>query len=341
MKLPNGYGSVTKLSGNRRNPYMVRKTIGWNDKGYPIYQPIGYTKTREDGLIMLAEYNHAPWDIDAHKMTFQDVYDLWLEKKFPKLGDSLQAVLKSAYNHCKSLYDMRYRDIKAIHMQDCIDYCSRGYSTQGAIKNLFGHLDKFALELDVINKSYAQLVAAEPIPETTKGRFSNEQIDKIWEIYESGKYPWSDSILVFIYTGFRITELLTLETVNVDMENRVITGGIKTAAGKNRIIPIHPLIYDIIEKRVKEGNKYLFTLDGKHLPKRQYYELWYEVIDQLGERRTPHECRHTFRSLLDDAGANKKCIDMLMGHKSKDVGERRYTHKSIESLREAIELIKR
>lgn len=341
MKLPNGYGSVTKLSGNRRNPFMVRKTIGWNDKGYPIYLPIGYTKSREEGLIMLAEYNNDPWDINAHKMTLKDLYELWLEKKYPKLGKSLQGSLKSAYKHCDKIHLMKYREIKAIHMQDCIDKCGKGYSTQWAIKNLFGHLDKFALELDVINKSYAQLIGAEPIPETTKGRLSNEQINTIWKIYESGRYPWADSILVFIYTGFRITELLTIETVNVDLENRTITGGVKSDAGKNRIIPIHPLIYDMVAKRVDEGNKYLFSLNGRRCSKTQYYEFWYEIIDQLGEHRTPHECRHTFRSLLDDAGANKKCIDMMMGHKSKDVGERRYTHKSIESLREAIELIKR
>ena len=295
MKLPNGYGSVTKLSGNRRNPFMVRKTIGWNEKGYPIYQPIGYTKTREDGLIMLAQYNNDPWNIDAHKMT----------------------------------------------LQDCIDNCNRGYSTQGAIKNLFGHLDNFALEIDVINKSYAQLITSAPIPETTKDRLSDDQIDQIWDLYESGKYPWCDSILVFIYSGFRISELLDLKCENIDLENRTFIGGTKTKAGKDRIVPIHSLIYDIVKKRKDEGNTYLFSFNGKHTSKATYYAIWYEIMDQLGEHRTPHECRHTFRSLLDSAGANKKCIDMMMGHKSKDVGERRYTHKTIEELRDAIELIKR
>ena len=33
MKLPNGYGSVAKLTGNRRRPYMVRITIGFTDDG--------------------------------------------------------------------------------------------------------------------------------------------------------------------------------------------------------------------------------------------------------------------------------------------------------------------
>lgn len=31
MRLPNGYGSVYKLSGNRRNPYAARITIDWEE----------------------------------------------------------------------------------------------------------------------------------------------------------------------------------------------------------------------------------------------------------------------------------------------------------------------
>jgi len=53
----------------------------------------------------------------------------------------------------------------------------------------------------------------------------------------------------------------------------------------------------------------------------------------------PHECRHTFRSQLDSAGANKVCIDLMMGHKSKGTSERVYTHKTIQELKENIELI--
>ena len=63
-------------------------------------------------------------------------------------------------------------------------------------------------------------------------------------------------------------------------------------------------------------------------------------MDKLEMKHTPHECRHTFRTKLDSAGANKKSIDLMMGHKSKDVGERIYTHKTIEELKEAIELFK-
>lgn len=338
MKNPNGYGTVVKLSGNRRNPFAVRKTIGWNEKGHPIYLPIGYAASREEGMIMLAEYNKAPWDIDAEKTTMENLWELFEEKKMAKMGKSSQGSLKSAYNHCSKIKKMKYKDIKSFHMQDVIDNCGKGYSTQWAIKNLFGQLDKFALEIDVINKSYAQLTTAEPIPETSKKPFTDEEVDAVWNIKDK---PWVDSILVFLYSGFRISELLGLKTANVDLEAGTIQGGTKTKAGKDRIIPIHSKIFELIQRRVEEGNEYLFTLDGKKLSTPKYYEFWNSIMNELKMNHTPHECRHTFRSRLDSAGANKVCIDLMMGHKSKEVGERVYTHKTIEELKFAIELITR
>lgn len=336
MKNPNGYGSVVKLSGNRRNPFAVRKTIGFNEKAHPIYLTIGYAPTREDGNIMLALYNNDPYDVDAVKVTLKQLWELFKEKKLSKLNKGTRSSLSSAYNHTKKYQDTKYRDLKSFHMQDCIDNCGCGYSTQWAIKNLFGHLDKFALELDVINKSYAQLTTAESIPETSKVPFTEEEIKTLWE---HKKDDWVDSILVFIYTGFRISELLNIKITDIDLEQGTIQGGTKTNAGKNRIIPIHSKIFNIIKSKVESGQVYLFELDGKKLSSYSYYKIWDKLMEKFKMEHTPHECRHTFRSRLDSAGANKKCIDMLMGHKSKEVGERVYTHKTLEELKYAIELI--
>lgn len=336
MRNPNGYGTVVKLSGKRRNPYAVRKTIGWNEKGYPIYKPIGYYPTKEEGMIALAEYNKSPWDVDAEKTSLQDLWELFNEKKIHKLNQSTRASLLTAYNHCSKYHDMKYKDMKSYHMQDIIDNCGRGYSTQGSIKSLFAHLDKFALEIDLIDKSYSQLTTVEPTPDTNKKPFTDEEVKALWKIKDE---PWVDSILIFLYTGFRISELLGLKTKNIDLENRTMIGGTKTEAGKNRVIPIHSKIYDFVKKRVEENNEYLLSHKGRKLRNEKYYGCWNSIMILLNMKHTPHECRHTFRSRLDSAGANKVCIDLLMGHKSKSVGERIYTHKTIDELREAIELI--
>lgn len=336
MKNPNGYGSVVKLSGNRRKPFWVRKTVGWNEKGYPKYETIGYYATREEGMIALAEYNKNPWDLDVDKITLEEHYNNWLEKKSHKLGKSTLATMKSAFKHTKSIWNMKYKDIKSFHMQDCIDNCGRSASTQGQIKALFGHLDNFALEIDLINKAYSQLISAEPAPETEKEPFTDEEIKVLWKHKDE---PWIDTALIFLYTGFRISELLDMKREDVDLEERTLKGGVKTKAGKGRIVPIHSKIFPLIEKRYNEGNEYLVSANNKKVPVATYRWNWNNLMKELGMEHTPHECRHTFRSKLDSANANKKCIDMMMGHKSKEVGERVYTHKTLDELKEAIELI--
>jgi integrase len=183
---------------------------------------------------------------------------------------------------------MKYKDMKSFHMQDIIDNCGRGYSTQWAIKNLFGHLDKFALEIDIIDKSYSPLTTADPIPETKKKPFTDEEVDKLWKIKDK---PWVDSVLIFLYSGFRISELLGLKTDNVDLEQRTFQGGVKSASGKDRIVPIHSKIFEFVKKRVEEGNKYLFSLNGKKLSSAKYYELWKVIMDELKIEHTPHECK--------------------------------------------------
>jgi integrase len=336
MRNPNGYGGVSRLSGNRRNPFVVRKTQGFDMRGYPIYLTIGYYPTREAALIALAQYNADPYDIDATKITLEELFSKWSDRAFPKMSKSSAGSLKSAFKHCKALYGMKYRDIKTMQMQDMIDGCGKGYSTQWAIKNLWGHLDKFALEMDVINKSYAQLTTAAPIPETSKQPVTDEEVTALWQ---SQSQEWVDNVLVFLYSGWRISELLSLKNANVDLTAGTMRGGVKTKAGKDRLVPVHSKIFDIVQRRVEQGGEYLFEYNNKKLSSAQYYTFWSVIMEAHGMNHTPHECRHTFRSRLDSAGANRVAINKIMGHSGADTGERVYTHKTIQELKDAIELI--
>ena len=328
---PNHFGTVTKLSGNRRRPWIIKEGLSGQQK------IIGYAETKESALTLLVSFNQNPWDVDTNGITLQDLFDLWLEKRAIKLGKSNLSSLKAAYKHCLKFASLRYREIKSYQMQDCIDSCGRGYSTQGAIKNLWAHLDRFAMELDVIQKRYSDLLTSDPIPETTKTIFTDKEVALLWE---NQHFPGVDSVLFLLYTGFRISEMLGLKTANIDLQAQTMMGGVKTDAGKNRIVPIHSKIYEIVEHRLRKSRQgYLFEYEGQKFKDRDYRNVWGNVMQSLSMEHTPHECRHTFRSWLDSAGANKVCIDRLMGHKSQDTGERVYTHKNIEELRMNIELI--
>lgn len=345
MRLPNGYGSVTKLSGKRRNPYRVRITTGWepNEKtksGKQLYLTIGYAKSRAEGLAMLAEYHKNPYTIEASTVTFNELYEKYSAEKFAKAGKSTILGYTAAYKLSSSLYDLKFIDIRKAHMQAVIDNCERGHGTRKKIKVLFNQLYKYAMENDITNKDYSVYVDIGPNDSESKRKpFSQDEIDLLFKNEE--RLEFIDTVLIMIYTGLRISELLELETKNVDLQERIMRGGMKTEAGKNRVIPINKKILPYIERRMAEGNEYLIS---NHKQAQMSYWTytgvhWNRIMGQLEMEHLPHDCRHTFATLMDNAGANKLSIKRIIGHASKDITDKVYTHKDISELKKAIDLI--
>lgn len=86
--------------------------------------------------------------------------------------------------------------------------------------------------------------------------FTIDEINLLWKNVDT--IPFADMILVGIYTGFRPVELTMLKTEDVHLSEGYMVDGTKTKAGKNRIVPIHPMIEEIITRRCHEMNEYLF-----------------------------------------------------------------------------------
>ena len=323
MRNPNGFGSVIKLSGNRRRPYMARITVGWKDNGQPIYKALDYFAKREDALICLANYNDSPYMVDYRNITFEELFQKLKEIKYPSLGGNTKEGLNAAFKYCAPLYKQRYRTIKAYQMQRCIDQCPKSYSTKASIKTLFWHMDRLAFELEVITKRFSEVLTVPAASPKRKTIFTDAEVRALWQ--KQGD-PNVGAVLFMLYTGMRISEMLSVRCEDVDLAAGILRGGTKTEAGKNRVIPIHPKLLPIVEAHM--GGEVLFQLPG-----------FREHFKEICPGHTSHECRHTFRSKLDSAGANKTAIDMIMGHKSASIGERVYTHKTIEELKAAINLL--
>lgn len=131
MRNPNGYGTIYKLSGNRRKPFIVRVTVGWSyydrltkkrienipDNCDPLeklpdgrqrfsnvqlYNNVGYYETRQDAMIALAEYNKDPFDLQLARITFEEVYDRWSTEHFEKVVNTNGYI--ASYKLCEALY---------------------------------------------------------------------------------------------------------------------------------------------------------------------------------------------------------------------------------------------
>ena len=229
MKLPNGYGSVVKLSGKRRKPYQVRKTVGWHydeakDKQIQDMITIGYAATRAEGLQMLADYNNNPFDTKATKMTFSDVYEEWSKRKFPTISESNVKGYTASYKSCEPLYNKIFKDIKLVDLQTVIDTCGKNFPTLKKIKVLFNQLFDYALKNDICNKDYSSFVDIVQYKDRNpnkydRNKFEKNEIDIIWEQKEDKYYQ---IVLMLLYSGVRISEMLDLKKENVHLKNSIL-----------------------------------------------------------------------------------------------------------------------
>ncbi len=351
MRLPNGYGSVYKLSGNRRNPWAVRITCGWdvdmqNSRAKQKYKFVGYYPTRKEALSALAEYNQNSYDIDISKITLKEIYDKWSAEFFPTASKSNIKGLKTAWKICENakLDKMCLIDIKLIHLQNAMDQSGKNAPILKKMKILLSHLYTYAIIHDYItpdrNKiTYLQINAGNP-NKIHRSIFTSQEIEQLWRAEPSN--PYYSVILILIYTGLRIGELLDLKKENVNLEEQSfkVTAS-KTQAGI-RTVPIADKVLPLFEKWYHNSDsKYLITKkDVTHISYSSYKKIyWKPLLDHLNMKHLPHDTRHTCISMLAAAGVDEKITKKIVGHSGQGITESVYTHFNIQELLDAINRI--
>lgn len=332
MRLPNSYGSIVKLSGKRRRPYAVRITTGWTDEGRQIQKYLSYHERRSDAMAALAEYNKSPFDLTNQKVTFADIYEKWAARRG---DDNVQRVYVYAYKHLHALHDMPFIEIRKRHIQAIIDESTLSTSSLNHMKSLCSMVFKYAMDLEIVTSNQASGVE---LPTQQKSDmhqpFTADEIAALWQHTDDFAARLA---LILIYTGLRPSELLQIRTKNVDLEKRYMRGGLKTAASKNRVIPIADKIFPFIRAFYDPARKYLIERNGHSL---SYSGLkYYWQNSQQLENHLPHDGRHTCATLLSNAEIDLKTIQMILGHRSQSITEHIYTHKTIDQLLTAINKI--
>jgi integrase/recombinase XerC len=175
---------------------------------------------------------------------------------------------------------------------------------------------------------------------------SEQSMDLLKEegVYKSDYEGTRDQCIMELFygTGMRQSELINLKLNDIDYSARVVK--VLGKGNKERILPLHPALFDIIENYVKvrqtiipkaDAKDYLFlTKRGEYL----YAKLVYTIVKRnlsnvtTIEQRSPHVLRHTFATHLSNNGADIKAVKELLGHASL-AATQIYTHNSIERLR--------
>nr|DAU38351.1 MAG TPA: Integrase [Caudoviricetes sp.] len=371
-----GTGSIYIRKDNKSKPYAAASSV----TGKQVY--LGAFATKREAENALKDYEYNP--VNGFNMTLEQLYEKWIKTKaYQKLGDSVKSNYASAYIKLKPLYKRKFRDLRTSDYQYIIDYYDNphhevgaggklkyldkngkgtykvtntpkiceglGYSALHKVKCLLTTLYTFAMKEDIVNKDYATFIELPEQEETTATRFTEVQLELIKQ--NVGKVPYMDYIYIMCYVNFRVSEFLELTPDRYKVTDSGIhyfVGGKKTDAGKDRIVPVHPKIQQLVQKCIENEGETIFcrihggSEFGKAMNKDYFLKYCFRPAMQaigLSDEYTPHSCRRTFSTRMSAAGAREEDIIALMGHTDYKVDIDHYIIQEVDTLYNAIKLL--
>lgn len=368
-RLPNGFGQITELKDNSlRKPFRAMVTIGKTPTGRPIaklLKPDAYFKTYNEAYAALVEYNKNPYDLEPD-ITIKELYEKWISKKMKELkSESSARGITSAWCYCSELYDMRVKDVRVRHIKGCIDdgvaiFNGKKHNTTKSIKNriksMFNQLLDYAIELEIVDHNYSKdFTLGFNIHDANSVKkkhivFTEREMQTLWNNCENIKYV--DMILIQCYSGWRPLELISIKINNVDLDNWTFKSGVKTDAGIDRTVPIHPRIRHFVKRYYDEAisinSEYLFNSTDKNprytsliFTYDKYRNIFINIIKELNMNidHRPHDGRKHFITMAKKYKLDEYAIKYIVGHTISDITESVYTERDVSWLESEIEKI--
>lgn len=200
--------------------------------------------------------------------------------------------------------------------------------------------------LEITNKNSCKKIKM-PLQEETKVcAFEKSEQDKIEKYCLSSKKSNYIGIVICLYTGLRIGELLALTWDDIDFNRNYMTISKSAFQGKqndkitiivdtpktknsNRVIPLPKQLVDILRKiKKKSTSKYVITTKNNGMVGTRSYQRTFErILNKLDiPYKNFHALRHTFATRALEFGMDVKTVSEILGHKNPMITLQRYTH---------------
>lgn len=181
-------------------------------------------------------------------------------------------------------------------------------------------------------------------PKTTERRidcFTVAEQRKIEQAALESKTLKMRGIVICLYTGLRIGELLALTWEDVDFNKGEVSISKSCYCGKygrmvdrvktehsERVIPLSGPILKILRLMKKESDsEYVISSHGKPIATRSYQRSFEILQDKLHIAHCGfHALRHTFATRALECGMDVKTLSEIMGHKNSAITLNRYAH---------------
>jgi len=348
LKRANSTGTVYKLSGNRRKPWVAAKTTGWGEDEKQEKTIIGYFETEDEATLALLTYKRKSTVVDE-KTKIKELYEIIKgnAEKENKVKSTLDG-LSASYKSIESLKNEPLFELTSSDFQFIIDGLiddSEAKSSLGKlskIKSLIKRMYDILVMHKVMNVNHAQFINLRGKKEGDVPPFPEKDIQILFK-HDSERI--AKTSLILAYTGLRIGEFLSLKKfANVDLKRMLIVGGSKTDAGKDRIIAIHPYIQSYIEYFFYEfpDCELLFSRNKEEVTPNYYRRYYHDsLVKKLNlTELNPHSFRHTAASKMKLSGMDNKAITEMIGHVDINFTDKRYIEVDENFLHEQMKKVK-
>lgn len=341
MKRANGTGSIVhRKDKKRRLPYSVYLDGGHDPDTFRRKRIfLGSFATHREAQEYLEKYRHGIIVQPTKETTLKEVWDMY-EDNQKAIGKPVNASYITMWNKYikPKLANAAVSQIKTMHLQNVVNNC-KSANNQCQIKSVFCNLFRYAMANDLALKDYSASVKTQERKVSTLHRpFTVDELGWLWRNVNADAIK---VILIQTYTGMRMSELVGILMENVHLKEQYMIGGLKTAAGKNRTIPIANCILPLVKHFYTISRfahyDYLIMPDlSRGLLSRGGRLDMIRMYQKCFPAHTTHDARHTFVTMAENAGVRSTTIKKIVGHAGGNVTEDVYTHKTADQLLEAV-----
>ncbi len=278
------------------------------------------------------------------KIKTKELFELFIKLKQKQIR---APSLKKYYGHLEYWSRKHKEDfmpLSILEIEDCLFELSESKLSNATVNSYLltlKQLYNYAEKRDLLKKNTAkEIKQLKKKPRNPPRYFTDKEIEKILS-YDT---PYRDIFIILLYTGMRKSALRFLEWEDINFENKTIyihnKKGFTTKSGKNRIIPMHPKVEEILWRR-QQNSGYIFHYStGNPHHRNKWNDSLKKILKKENiQNASLHTFRHTFATRFLFSGGSMKELQEILGHASIETTQI-YAHLVPEHLQKSIERLK-
>ena len=285
-------------------------------------------------------------------MKLKELLELWLERYMK------HTIKIRTYNRYKSICELHLikdlgeyelEELKPNVLQDFLLQKIDGNYSTNTIKGIVSVLKqalKLAITLEFVDKEYCSNLKMPSSEEKEISVFTKKEQQVIESFCLNHKKRNYIGIVICLYTGIRLGELLALTWDDIDFNSNLLTINKTSYSAKvdgktqiivdkpktkksNRVIPLPNQLVKLLKIIKKESNsKYVITTRNSGMVGNRSYQRTFKFI--LKKVNVPyrnfHSLRHTFATNAIELGMDVKTLAEILGHTNAMITLNRYSH---------------